>query len=132
MVTLLLEMFPSIKPGNKWEKLTLSLDYLYTVGLYRFPMQIELSWLLQIVLVNLNFRIGVHKNFAQSWIPALVCSPQSEYGCHQARSRGGGGNGAMPSLISKFRIIKYLKYKPKKYFSANRRNCLKDLSYFRF
>jgi len=25
-----------------------------------------------------------------------------------------------------FRLIKYLKYKPKKYFSANQRNCLKE------
>jgi len=30
--------------------------------------------LLKIVLVNLNYRNGVHKNFAQSLIPALVCS----------------------------------------------------------
>jgi len=45
--------------------------------------------LLKIVLVKLNFRIAVHMNFAQSRIPALVCSPQSEYGCHQARRPGG-------------------------------------------
>jgi len=45
--------------------------------------------LLKIVLVNLNYQIGVHMNFAQSRIPALVCSLQSEYGCHQARSCGG-------------------------------------------
>jgi len=35
---------------------------------------------LKIVLVNLNYRIGAHMNFAQSQIPALVCSPHSEYG----------------------------------------------------
>jgi len=35
--------------------------------------------LLKIVLVKLNYRIGVHINFAQSTIPALVCSLQSEY-----------------------------------------------------
>jgi len=39
-------------------------------------------------------------NFAQSRIPVLVCSPQSERGCHQARSQG--GNGAMPPPIPKF------------------------------
>jgi len=33
--------------------------------------------LLKIVLVNLNYRIGVHMNFAQSQIPALVCRLQS-------------------------------------------------------
>jgi len=53
-----------------------------------FPMWTEFSWLLKIVLVNLNYRIGVHMNFAQSRIPALVCSLQSEYDCHQARSYG--------------------------------------------
>jgi len=31
------------------------------------------------MLVNLNYRIGVHRNFAQSRISALVCSPQSEH-----------------------------------------------------
>jgi len=36
---------------------------------------------LKIVLINLNYRIGVHMNFAQSRIPALVCSLKSEYGC---------------------------------------------------
>jgi len=56
--------------------------------------------LLKIVLVNLNFRIGVHMNFAQSRITALVCSPQSECGCHQARSQG-GVNGAIPPPIPK-------------------------------
>ena len=30
--------------------------------------------MLKIVLVNLNYRIGVHMNFAQSRIPALFCS----------------------------------------------------------
>ena len=35
-------------------------------------MWTELSWLLKIVLVNVNYRIGVHMNFAQSRIPALV------------------------------------------------------------
>jgi len=67
---------------------------------YRFPMSTELSRLLKIVLVNLNYRIDVRRNFAQSRIPALVCIPQSEYGCHQARSQG--GNGAMPPPIPKF------------------------------
>jgi len=38
--------------------------------------------LLKIALVNLIYGIGVHINFAQSRIPALVCSPQSEYRCH--------------------------------------------------
>jgi len=41
------------------------------------------------VLVNLSYRIGVHMNFPQSRISALVCSLQSEYGCHQALSYGG-------------------------------------------
>ena len=42
-----------------------------------------------IVLVNLNYQIGVHTNFAQSRMPALVCNLQLEYGCHQMRSQGG-------------------------------------------
>jgi len=58
-------------------------------AVYRFPMQTELSRLLKFVLINLNYRIGVHMNFAQSRKPALVCSPQSECGCHQARSQVG-------------------------------------------
>jgi len=52
--------------------------------------------LLKIVLVNLNYRIGVLMNFAQSRIPALFCSLQSEYGCHQARSYGGQRGSAFP------------------------------------
>jgi len=43
---------------------------------------------LKIVLVNLNYRIGVHMSFAQSRISALFCSLQSECGCHQALSYG--------------------------------------------
>jgi len=38
--------------------------------------------MLIIVLVNLNYPIGVYINFAQSQISALVCNVQSEYGCH--------------------------------------------------
>jgi len=64
-------------------------------------------------------------SLAQSRIPALVCSLQSEYGCHQARSYGGQRGKAIPNS-NVFRLIKYLKYKPKKYFSANQRNCLKE------
>jgi len=45
------------------------------------------------VLVNLNYRIDAHMNFAQSRIPALVCSPQSEYGCHRPGSQGGRATG---------------------------------------
>jgi len=83
------------------------------------------------MLVNLNYRIGVHMNFAQSRIPALVCSLQSEYDCHQARSYGGQrGNATLNSKV--FRLIKYLKYKPKKYFSENKRNSLKEPTYFSF
>jgi len=56
--------------------------------------------LLKIVLVNLNYRIDVHMNFAQSRIPALVWSPQSEYGCHKARSQGGQrGNATSNSKV---------------------------------
>jgi len=40
------------------------------------------------LVTNLNYWVGVHINFAQSRIPELVCSPQSEYGCQQARSQG--------------------------------------------
>jgi len=77
------------------------------------------------VLVNLNYRIGVDLNFARSRIPALVCRLPSEYGCHQARSYGGQRGNATPNS-NVFRLIKYLKYKPKKYFSANQRICLKE------
>jgi len=67
---------------------------------------------LKIVLVNLNYRIAVHMNVAQSRIPALVCSPQAEYGCHKARSQEGQrGNATLNSKVC--RLIKYLKYKPK-------------------
>jgi len=77
------------------------------------------------VLVNLNYRIGVHMNFAQSRIPALVCSLQLEYGCHQARSYWGQRGKDTPNS-NVFRLIKYLRYKPKKYFSAYQRNSLKE------
>jgi len=66
----------------------------------RFPMQTEFSRLLKIVPVNLNYRIGVHMNFAQSRIPALVCSLPPEYGCHQSRSYE--GQRAMPQPIPVF------------------------------
>jgi len=81
--------------------------------------------LLKIVLLNLNFPIGVHMNFAQSIIPALFCTLQSECGCHQARSSGGKRSIATPN-VKVFRLIKYLKYKPKIHVSANQRNCLKE------
>jgi len=71
----------------------------------------------------------MHINFAQSRIPALACGPQSEYGCHQTRSQGepsGGATGAMSPQFQSFQVKKILKYKPKKYFSANQRDCLKE------
>jgi len=77
------------------------------------------------VLVNLNYRIGVHMNFTQSRFPALVWSLQSEFGCHQPRNYGGQRDKATPN-INAFRLIKYLKYEPKKYFCTNQRNCLKE------
>jgi len=54
---------------------------------------------------------------------ALVCNLQSEYGCHQARSQGDN----VPQFQS-FQVNKIFEvlYKPKKYFSANQRNCLKE------
>jgi len=52
---------------------------------------------MKIMLVNLNYRIDVHMNFAQSRIPALVCSPQPEYGCHKARSQWGQRGNATPN-----------------------------------
>ena len=64
-------------------------------------------------------------NIAQSRVPALVCSPQSQYGCRQARSYGSQRGNATQQFKS-FQVNKYLKSKPKKYFSANKRNCLKE------
>jgi len=58
------------------------------------------------VLVNLNYQIDVHMKFAQSRFPALVCSPQSEYGCHQARSHEGQRGNAIPNS-KVFRLMKY-------------------------
>jgi len=55
---------------------------------------------LKIESVNLNYRISVLIHFAQSRIPTLVCSPQSEQGCHQAISQGANGGNAHP--IPKF------------------------------
>jgi len=81
--------------------------------------------LLKIVLVNLNYRIDVHMNFTPSRIPALACSPQSEYGYQKARSQERQRGNATPNS-NVCRLIKYLEYKPKKHFSANQRNCLKE------
>jgi len=81
---------------------------------------------LKIVVVNLNYRISVHMNFAQSRITALVCSLQSEYDCHQARGQWGGATGQCHPQFQIFRLIKYLKYKPKKYFSTNQQKCFKE------
>jgi len=64
-------------------------------------------------------------NFAQSRIHALVCSLQLEYYCHQARSYGRQRDKATPNS-NVFRLMKYLKYKPKKFLSANQLNCLKE------
>jgi len=78
-----------------------------------------------IVLVNLNYQIDVHMSFAQSRNPALVFIPQSEYGCHKARNQGGQrGNSTTNSKVC--RLINNFKHKPKKSFSANQRNCLKE------
>jgi len=51
-----------------------------------------------VVLVNLNYQIGVHINFAELRMPALVCYLQSEYGCHQARSQGGCNGDNVPPI----------------------------------
>jgi len=56
------------------------------------------------MLINLNYRISVHMNFAQSRISALVCSLQSEYSCHQARSYW--DNGAIPPQFQSFQVKK--------------------------
>jgi len=77
------------------------------------------------LLVNLNYQIGVHINFAQLRMPTLVCNLQSEYGRHQARSQG-EQRGQCPPNSKVFRLIKYLKHKPNKYFSANQRNYPKE------
>jgi len=59
--------------------------------------------LLKIVLVSLNYQIGVHINFAQSRIPVLVCSLPLEYGCHKTRRRiAMADKGAMPLPIPMF------------------------------
>ena len=65
------------------------------------------------MVVNLNYRISVHMNFAQSRITALVCSLQSEYDCHQARGQWGGGNGAMPPPIPNFQVNKIFEVQAK-------------------
>jgi len=66
-------------------------------------------------------------NFALSRIPALFCNLQSEYGCHQARSYGGQHGNATPnSKVFRLNQIFEVGYKPKKYFSAYQRNCLKE------
>jgi len=72
------------------------------------------------MLVNLNYRIGGHINFAQSRIPALVCSPQSKYGCHQARSKVGQLEQSPPNskifrLISEVYIVLYTKPSPESF-----------------
>jgi len=56
--------------------------------------------LLKIALVNLNYLVDVHMNFAPSRIPALACSPQSEYGAMRRVARE--GNGAMLPPLIKF------------------------------
>jgi len=60
---------------------------------------------MKIVFVNLNYQIDVHTNFAPSRIPELVCSLQSEYGCHQARSQLGQKGIA---TTDSFRLIIYM------------------------
>jgi len=55
---------------------------------------------LKVVLVNLNYGIGVHMNFARSRIPALFCSLRSEYVA--TRRVATGDNGAKPSPIPNF------------------------------
>jgi len=47
------------------------------------------------VLVNLNYRIGVHLNVVKSRIPALVCSLQSSAGFR----KGPRGPGPRPCLL---------------------------------
>jgi len=52
--------------------------------------------------------------------------------CGQAHSRGGGNGGKIappiPNVEPKFfRLMKLLMCKPNKYFSANQRNCSRNL-----
>jgi len=77
------------------------------------------------MLVNLNYRIGLHMNFAQSRFPALVCSRNQNTVATKRVARGQQRGNAIPNS-KVFRLMKYLKYKPKKYFSANQQNCLKE------
>ena len=72
---------------------------------YRLTRSTELSWLLIIMLFNLNYRNGVNINVPQSRLPALVCSPQLEYGCHQARSQG--DNGSISPQFQIFCLIRH-------------------------
>jgi len=69
--------------------------------------------------------MSVHINFAQSRIPALAVAWNQNMVATRRVARGGNGGNATPNS-KVFRLIKYLKYKPKKYFSANQRNCLEE------
>jgi len=77
------------------------------------------------MLVNLNYKIGVHINFPQSQMPALSVTRNQNTIATRCEARG--EIGTMSPNLKVFRLIKYLKYKPKKYFSANQRNSLKEL-----
>jgi len=50
---------------------------------------------------------------------------------HRRVARGGGNGGYFPTIpkvaLTIFKLIKRLMFKPKKYVSANQRNCLKTI-----
>jgi len=83
------------------------------------------------VLVKLNYRIRVYINFAQSRIPALVCSLQSEYACHEARSQDGNG-GNVPHNSKDFKLINIWNISQRKTSAQINETASRNLSYFRF
>jgi len=71
-------------------------------------------------------------NYAQSRIPALVCSLQSEYGCHQARSYGETTGQRLPQF-QHFQVNKIFEVRAKEILQRKlMKTASRNLSYFSF
>jgi len=108
--------FPRIKPRNKWEKQTLSLDYLQT-QYTDFVCQPNchdcwrLCWLIWI-----TESVCTWTSLNREFLHWSVARSQNTVASRRV-ARGKRGNAAHKSKVC--RLMKYFRYKPKKHFSAD-------------
>ena len=122
--------FPSTKPGNKCEKWTLSLDYLQTQYTdFLCNLNCHDSWkLCWLMWITESVCVCTWTSLNHEFLRWSVARNQNTVATRHVARGSQRGNSTPTSKV--FRLIKYLKYKPKKYFSADQRNSSRNLSYF--